>query len=544
MGTWWHQGDTAKRAAAVVAAHGGRAAAVVAAHGGRAAAVVAAHGARAARAYALAPVRGVALVAGGVGLALAAGSIAVAGPWQGGQRVAERKRTQVTHVAQADGRVTVRPRPVPVPQWHPAQDVLLPATGTGTASGTSVGTASGALNPAAPLPTRSGLAAALDPAMNASVLGQVTASVVDAATGQTLYTSDANTPQTPASTNKIATSVAALSLLGPEHRFTTRVVTTSPGKIVLVGGGDPTLTAAATSGDDPQSSLATLADRTAAALRASGTGTVRLGYDISLFTGSAVHPIGINDNIALVQALTVDEGRIDPHSTENAARYSDPAATAADTFASLLQDRGVNVQNTPQQETAAAGATPVAEVSSQPLGEIVERMLTESDNDIAEALGHQAALAAHQPATFAGGAAAVRQALVGLGIQLGSARLYDASGLDGNDGIPAAVLTQLLTLAASPAHPELRSVLSGLPIAGFTGTLDNRYTDGSSTSGLGLVRAKTGSLQTVNTLAGLVVDRDGRLLVFAFMSNGSGAANSARAALDRLAGRVAVCGCR
>ena len=506
---------------------------------------------RAARGYALAPVRTVALVAGGVGLALAAGSIAAAGPWQGGQRTAEARQVK----PQVKVVVRVKPRPVPPPVWIAPQDVLQSTDVTPVTSVPPVAAGGTPSSPQAPLPTAAGLAAALAPALASDALGKVTASVVDAATGRTLYSSGASTPQTPASTNKIATSVAALSLLGPAHRFTTTVVSPAPGRIVLVGGGDPTLTAAATRGADPQASLATLADRTATALKSTGTTKVRLGYDISLFSGPAVHPIGINDNIALVQALTVDEGRLDPHSTENAPRYADPAATAASTFAALLRKRGITVTGYPTPTTppkaakaaaanAAAKAAPLAEVSSQPLGEIIERMLTESDNDVAETLGHQVAIAAGDPATFTGGATAVRQELAKLGIRLGGTRLVDSSGLSGLDVIPANVLTQLLVLASSAAHPELRSVVSGLPVAGFTGTLDNRYDSGSSTAGLGVVRAKTGSLSTVNTLAGLVVDRDGRLLVFAFMSNGSGDALSARTALDRLAGRVAVCGCR
>lgn len=497
------------------------------------------------RGYALAPVGGVAAVAGGVGLVLAVGSIAVAGPWQGGQRVAERQRSTSVLV---DGRVVVRPHPVPSPLWRPAAEVLQPVDAASNAPATPSAVPSGTPVPDAPLPTRNGLATALGPGLGAAVLGQVTVSVVDAVTGRTLYASGADSPQTPASTNKIATAVTALSLLGPEHRFRTRVVSTAPGRIVLVGGGDPTLTAAATAGPDAQASLATLADLTAAALKAAGTASVRLGYDTSLFAGPAVHPIGINDNISLLQALTVDEGRRDPHSTENAARYGDPAATSAADFAALLSRRGITVQGAPARSPAAtpATATPLARVESQPLSEIVERMLTDSDNDIAETLGHQAALASGLPATFAGGAAAVRKTLTGLGVPLGGTRLADSSGLSGQDAIPAAVLTRLLALAASPSHQELRAVVSGLPVAGFTGTLDNRYSGDAAgaAAGLGLVRAKTGSLQTVNTLAGLVLDRDGRLLVFAFMSNGSGSAASARAALDRLAGRVAVCGCR
>ncbi|MHA6762258.1 D-alanyl-D-alanine carboxypeptidase/D-alanyl-D-alanine endopeptidase [Streptacidiphilus sp. PAMC 29251] len=490
---------------------------------------------RAARAYALAPVRGVAVVAGGVGLALAAGGIAVAGPWQGGQRTAERTagKSLLSEVR------TIRPWPVPAPLWHPAQDVLQPTDVT------SVTVPTGPAAAPVPLPTGKGLAAALAPALSASALGTVTASIVDAATGRTLYASGAGTPQLPASTNKIATSAAALSLLGPAHRFSTTVVSPAPGRIVLVGGGDPTLTAAATGGADPQASLSTLADRTAAALRATGTASVHLAYDISLFAGPALHPIGVNDNIALVQALTVDEGRLNPHTTEDAPRHADPAATAAATFAALLRKRGIAVQGQPTKAATKTKTTaPLARVDSQPLSEIVERMLTDSDNDIAETLGHQVALAAGRPVTFAGGAAAVEQQLTRLGIPLGGTRLSDASGLSSQDLIPATVLTRLLVLAASPAHPELRPIVTGLPVAGFTGTLDTRYGSSGSSSGLGVVRAKTGSLQTVNTLAGLVLDRDGRLLVFAFMSNGSGAATSARDALDQLAGRVAVCGCR
>ena len=503
--------------------------------------------ARAARGYALASTRTVVLVAGGLGLVLAATSIAATGPWQGGQRVAQRRLAQALHAAQtARSAPLPAPKPrvmaLPAPSWQPAQDVLRPAVGS--------------TDTAAPLPVPGELAATLGPGLTASALGRATASVVDVATGRTLYASGAGSPQTPASTNKLATATAALSLLGPDHRFSTRVVTAGPGRIVLVGGGDPTLTAAATSGSDPQASLATLATRTAAALKAAGTGSVRLGYDISLFTGSPLHPIGVNDNIALVQALTVDEGRIDPNSTEDAPRYADPAATAAADFAAMLRARGITVQGAPELTTAPAKATAtakaaapatasaLAEVRSQPLSEIVERMLTNSDNDIAEALGHQVAIAAGQPATFAGGAAAVLGTLRGLGVRLDGTRLYDSSGLDNQDAIPADVLTQLLALDASPAHPELRSIVTGLPVAGFTGTLDPSVEGFDSSSGLGLVRAKTGTLSTVNTLAGLVVDRDGRLLAFAFMSSGTSDPDSARAGLDLLAGRVAACGCR
>ncbi|WP_052438999.1 D-alanyl-D-alanine carboxypeptidase/D-alanyl-D-alanine endopeptidase, partial [Streptacidiphilus jiangxiensis] len=402
-------------------------------------------------------------------------------------------------------------------------------------------------------PTPQGLAGALAGPLGATALGRVTASVVDVADGHTLYASGADQDQQPASTNKIATATAALSLLGPDHRFTTKVVGDATTGLTLVGGGDPTVTAA--TGAD---SLTALAAATAAALKAAAAspGTtspsatpaatahrVALHYDLSLFSLPALHPIGVNDNIALVQALTADEGRLDPTSTENAPRYSDPAAHAASVFAAALAADGVNVDTSPVTGTAPAGAPLLAQIRSAPLSDVVERMLTDSDNDIAEAVGHAVAIAAGRPATFTGAAQAVQAQLTRLGIQLGATHLADSSGLGDADELPAAVLTQLLVLDSSAAHPELRSVLSGLPIAGFTGTLDNRYGGPGSEAGLGVVRAKTGSLQTVNTLAGLVVDRSGRLLAFAFMSNGSSDQNAARAALDVLASRLATCGC-
>ena len=85
----------------------------------------------------------------------------------------------------------------------------------------------------------------------------------------------------------------------------------------------------------------------------------------------------------------------------------------------------------------------------------------------------------------------------------------------------------------SGADTRLRAGLAGFPVAGLTGTLGDRYMDAATARGAGLVRAKTGTLNTVIALSGYVVDADGRLLVFSFIGNGltPGAAN--KTALDR-----------
>ncbi len=175
-------------------------------------------------------------------------------------------------------------------------------------------------------------------------------------------------------------------------------------------------------------------------------------------------------------------------------------------------------------------------------------MLTESNNDIAEALARQVAIATGRPASFSGGAAAVRATLRRLGVGSGISTV-DGSGLSPEDRITPAALAHLISLPVSPRYPQLRAVITGLPVAGFSGTLstaENRFVTKLSAPADGLVRAKTGTLDDVRALAGLVVDRDGGLLSFAFMINRVPAETmtASAAILDRLAAALAGCGCR
>jgi D-alanyl-D-alanine carboxypeptidase/D-alanyl-D-alanine-endopeptidase (penicillin-binding protein 4) len=482
----------------------------------------------------------VAVGAAVLGLAVALTAVAAAGPWDGGQRTAERAAAAAWDRADPSGEHPTGPGSAR-PARTPAVVAAAPDVLTGLDDGTGPATA--------PLPTAQALREALTPLLNAAGLGRVrTASVVDVVTGRTLYGSGAGTAVVPASVTKIATATAALSLLGPDARLTTRTVLAGSGRVVLVGGGDPTLTARAPAGGGYQAaSLRDLASATARALRDRDATRAALTYDTSLYSGPAVHPIGTNPNLAPVTALTADEGRLDGSYQGPAPRAGDPASAAAETFADLLRDHGITVTGTPSAGRAPRRATrypDLAAVQSPPLSSLVERMLTNSDNDIAESLARHAALAVGRPGSFAGGAATMASALRGLRVPLAGAVFTDGSGLSRDDRLSADQLSRLLALAADAAHPELRPVLTGLPVAGFSGSLSARFGSDARQVGAGVVRAKTGTLSGVDSLAGTVVDADGRLLAFAFLTNGSTSSASAQPALDRLAAAVSNCGCR
>jgi serine-type D-Ala-D-Ala carboxypeptidase/endopeptidase (penicillin-binding protein 4) len=413
------------------------------------------------------------------------------------------------------------------------------------------------------LPTASGLRAALSGPLSAAALGSsVSALIADPATGQVLLSEHGTQAMTPASTTKLATGLAALAVLGGDHTFATRVVRgDSADSIVLVGGGDPTLAANPfPAGSYPQpATLSALAASTARALIAQGHRSVSLGYDTSLYTGPGLAPgwsqsyISGGDATDIVP-LEVDQGRLtasgqpedsdDPYNLQ--PRATDPAAAAAGSFATSLAADGIHVTGTPQQQTAPAGAAQIAGVASLPVAAMVAQMLQESNNVIAENLARQVAVATGQPASFSGAAQAVTKELGRLGVS-GGIHLADGSGLSPQDAIAPRTLVKVLELAVT--RPSLRPLLAGLPVAGFSGTLSagESVFSGIGGAALGSVRAKTGNLGTVATLAGLVYDKSGSVLVFAIMADqipSGGLLADAASAIDSAATTLAGCGCR
>lgn len=466
-----------------------------------------------------------------VGLTAAVTVVAATGPWDSGQRTAEQAWAADQ---EADS----------------GQDHIDDGRG-GEGSRATAPPVLEVLGQGGEAPTDKGLRKAFKPLLKASALGrETTVSVRDALTGEKLYASKGGKAVVPASTIKVATGAAALAALGPDHRIVTRAMWDAENKrVVLLGGGDPTLT---------EKELARLAGATARTVKKRGLKPKSLGYDTSRYAGPRQHPIGVNNNIAPLTPLMLNAGRVDDSTRGPAPRAVDPAADAAVRFAELLRERGVKTSRTAgvkapkgwhdgayekgdgdEEESPLLG-----QHRSAPLSALVERMLINSDNDLAEALARQTAIADGDKADFDGAAKAVRSRLKTLDLPMKGARFADGSGLSRSDRLSADFLSALLARAAEPDRGELRPLLTGLPVAGFNGTLGGRYGTPEAMKGAGLVRAKTGTLSGVNSLAGTVVDAEGRLLTFALITLGAKDPKAAQNTLDAMATKLATCGCR
>jgi D-alanyl-D-alanine carboxypeptidase/D-alanyl-D-alanine-endopeptidase (penicillin-binding protein 4) len=400
----------------------------------------------------------------------------------------------------------------------------------------------GSLTPGTVLPAK--VRRALAPYLSDPDLGPHVAVAVAQPGGDRLFETG-NGPATPASTMKLLTTVAALESLGPGATFDTRVVRGATKKdVVHDGGGDPYLTrkAPSKSAYPRPADLATLAGKTAAALKADGRTTVRVQFDDSLFTGptaSPTWPASYGDVVAPITALWVDQA-----TTPGTYGFeSNPSAAAAAVFVDRLRAAGITVTGTPRRTTVGE-TEDLALVSSPPLWQIVEKVLATSDNEGAEVLAHHVGGAEGFAPSFTGGVRGVTKVLRGLDVPLDGAVIHDGSGLSRADLMPPGTLLDVLGVAAETDRPELRGALTGLPVAGFTGSLAYRFDDGKK-AGRGRVRAKTGTLSGVHGLAGVTTDLDGNVMTFALLADKVRLEDTldARATLDDMAAALGACHC-
>ncbi|MFE0416549.1 D-alanyl-D-alanine carboxypeptidase/D-alanyl-D-alanine endopeptidase [Streptomyces tendae] len=351
--------------------------------------------------------------------------------------------------------------------------------------------------------------------------------VLDADSDTALWDHNGSTALMPASNAKLATATTALTLLGANHEFTTKVVY-GEGTLTLVGGGDRTLTS---------EDVAQLATTAADGLKAAGRTDVQVRVDDSLFADPSLAE-GWNEGyypteVAPVRSLVVD-----------GAAVEDTSIDAGKVFAKKLAEQGVTVTGEVGRQTAKQSDVPVAQHKSAPLSDVVKKMLKTSDNNIAETLLRMTAVELGKPGTFEAGTALVRQVLSSYGISLDNFEMHDGSGLSRADRIPAATLAQLLD--AITESPALGSILEGLPVAGEAGASLGpewgRFDDPNSECAVGKVHAKTGTLTGAIALSGVTRTDDGDWRIFSFIENNSTADPSdIKDAMDGLAATVNGC---
>lgn len=415
-----------------------------------------------------------------------------------------------------------------------------------------------------------------DPAFNGA---QVSLTVRDANSGKALYQHESSRRGVPASSLKLVTSAAAMGVLGGDYRFATQLASNGSvqgsqlqGDLYLRGTGDPTLTPA-----DYRELAAALARTGVRSVRgnlllddtwfddrrlgaewanddesepyAAQISALNLAVDERYNVGSvrltatgigAVRPrLLVEPANGLVQLI--DHGGSGPFKVERehgsnridvsgtlaagavASRWLsvwEPTALVADVFRQALAEQGITVQGqTRLGVVTPPGATVLAERRSMPLAELLQPLLKQSNNGIAEVLLKSMGRQTAQQGTAEAGIAAVSAFLTSQGLDAEQLRQFDGSGLSRRNLISSQTFTDVLIAARH--QPWFPAWYAALPIAGTAdrqtgGTLRNRL---KGTAAQNNLHAKTGSMGAVSSLTGYMTTSEGRLLAFSMVSN-------------------------
>ena len=356
--------------------------------------------------------------------------------------------------------------------------------------------------------------------------------------GEDLFAKDPDQPLTPASLQKLATAHAALSALGPDYTYRTVAIAESPpvggvlpNDLYLVGGGDPLLATEAyaallaAEGAEPTPLDDLAADLVADGLTRieGGVITVQNRYDEATSVSSwpdewvQAGAAGTLNPIALDQGYQTPEGIT---GTVGLLPEPEPALRTAALFDDMLEARAVRIPERPgvaAPERDFTGYQELGSIESAPLSSYLRYMLAESDNTTAELLLKEVGLDWSGTGTTLDGALATLELLAA---DAGRPVLVfppaDGSGLSPENELTCRQVTDVLEIGGSDGL-----LASYLPVAGESGTLRDRFVDSTAA---GRVRAKTGSLPGVFSLAGFATGSDGRPVTFAAILNGDGLA--------------------
>jgi D-alanyl-D-alanine carboxypeptidase/D-alanyl-D-alanine-endopeptidase (penicillin-binding protein 4) len=300
------------------------------------------------------------------------------------------------------------------------------------------------------------------------------------------------------------TAVTTLATLGPDHRFFTQVrAGAAPGELILEGGGEPLLSTTA---------VRRLANRAAKTVPPGTPIVVHVDDDLFQDTGRA--PGWTNGYIPSVVSSV--------HALARLWDYSrDPSVNAANVFIKRLRAKGYQV--TLGNRLDAGDAPVIVTSKGTSVADAVRVMLRISENNVAEVLYRQVAIATGHPPTWDGSRQAAEAVLAALGVDPTGMSLLDGSGLSRNDRVSPRFLVDVLRVArvTNPAPFTVMFEDEALPIAGVSGTLDDRYgrfTTRQSRCAAGEIRAKTGTLHDTIGLSGVSFSDDGER-IFSILVN-------------------------
>jgi D-alanyl-D-alanine carboxypeptidase/D-alanyl-D-alanine-endopeptidase (penicillin-binding protein 4) len=345
------------------------------------------------------------------------------------------------------------------------------------------------------------------PSLGRSIGGSSGIWAYDTTAGRLLASRRASSKRAPASVEKLLTSATALDRAGPESQFQTTAAVFGTvtdgvldGDLYLQGHGDPSLDYAGLG-------------RLATAVKRAGIRKItgHVYGDESYFDSRRGGPAsGYTTSVWVgpLSALGLNGGLMRPFGR---GFQSDPPSFAAGRMESKLKSIGVTVERQFGSGVTPVGAQVVATTWSQPLAALVRHMNTLSDNYYAEMLIKALGAGYGSGGTTERGAAVVQAFESERGI---SSRVVDGSGLSLGDAVSPRMIGRLL--AQAPREPWFNAFYSSLPLAGVSGTLDNRM---RGTAAAGRCRAKTGTLIGVSALAGYCRSRSGHRLVFAILMN-------------------------
>lgn len=333
-----------------------------------------------------------------------------------------------------------------------------------------------------------------DPMFETSQVGLM---VYDLTGDSALYTYNHRQLMRPASCMKLVTAITALDQLGSDYEYQTRIYytgdivgTTLVGNVYCVGGFDPMLTV---------EDVAVLAS----CVR-------RIGID-------SIHGMLVADR-SMKEMQDYGEGWCwdddNPMLTPLSIGRKD---NFLQVFAEEVARSGINLERARLTSSAMPANARLVGTLRRPIAEVLERMMKVSDNFYAESMLYQTAASAKKGLARASDARNIsKQLFARLGLGHYPYKVADGSGLSLYNYVSAELLCALLRHAWRT--PSIRQpLLQSLPIAGVDGTLEKRM---RGTAAQGNVRAKTGTLTGISSLAGYCSMKDGRQLCFAIINQG------------------------